>query len=140
MRPLLLLTESIDRLRIFQQVIEDLGLGLAALNDAQDAAFRHIAFVLAMELDTLAKIGELLEPTKRIRSRGLASLQFTLSPVHEIVATAMLGLEPAGGERTIARGYVARVAIELLKDRFTDDAALASWLQARGIESLQWPT
>jgi hypothetical protein len=140
MRPLVLLAESLDRLRVFQAVIEDLGSGLAALNDAQDATFRHIAYVLNLELDTIAKIGEMLKPVNRVRTRALASLEFSVSPVGELVAVQVFGLEPTGGEQTIAREHVARVAVELLKDRFDNADALGGWLAARNIPSFAWPT
>ena len=37
--------------------------------------------------------------------------------------------------RTIKREYVARVALELIADRFTTDAEFGAWLKGKGIPS-----
>jgi len=48
---------------------------------------------------------------------------------------AAIGHEDTDFTRTIKREHVARITLELIADRFTTDAELHAWLEAKGISS-----
>ena len=141
----LLLGESVLRLRSFGRVIADLADGILTI---EVTTLAIVASTLAMELDTIERINvklrELLEELADDRAverppqhrRGLGSLVVAASSGGALTVRQRHGFDLLEGSRIIESDDVPRMCAALLCDRFDSDSALASWLQARGIESV----